>query len=245
MSVSGSIGGLAREDFEAVGKVDLFRDLTVDEIKRLLRGASCRWLPRNTLLFVQGDMANSFFVVLDGRVKLIKTTESGTESIVEIFTPGQSFGEAAMFASRRFPLGAEVLADARLIQIPAEPFLAELARSPELSLKLLASLSRHYRRLMQHLSELKLNSPSQRLGSYLLSLTDATDGATVIHLPIDKGAVASHVGITPESLSRALARLRDNGVICRGRKISIHNIQALRQFCLGGDSPPTSDSAGA
>lgn len=240
----GGGGKLSQGECETVRQFNLFADLTVDEVRRLLRGATSRLYPRNTMLFSQGDSANRFYLVLEGRVKLVKTTESGDEGIVEVFTAGQSFGEAAMFASRRFPVGAEVLSDARLIQVPADSFMAELARAPEISFKLLATLSRHHRHLVRQLSELKLKSPGQRLGVYLLSLADAVanavaEGRAVVQFPVDKGVVAGRVGITPESLSRALIRLRDNGVHCRGREVVIEDIEALRSFCRGGEGGET------
>ncbi|MBF0130195.1 MAG: Crp/Fnr family transcriptional regulator [Alphaproteobacteria bacterium] len=232
----GTCGKLSPVEYEAVRHFGLFEDLTVEEVQRLLRGASSRIYPRSTLLFTQGDPADRFYLVLEGRVKLVKTTEAGGEGIVDVFTPGSSFGEAAMFASRRFPVGAEVLADAKLVHVAADSFLAELARSPETAFKLLATLSRHHRRLLRQLGELRLKSPGQRLASYLLSLADgAAGGRVVVELPMDKGVVAGRVGITPESFSRALIRLRDSGVHCRGREVVIEDIQALRAFCQEAD----------
>ncbi|MEO5374503.1 MAG: cyclic nucleotide-binding domain-containing protein [Alphaproteobacteria bacterium] len=235
MNMLGQGGGLSQEDYEAARHIGLFADLTIEEVRRLLRGATCRVYPRNTLLFVQGDVADRFYLVLDGRVKLVKTTEAGGEGIVEVFSGGESFGEAAMFSSRRFPVGAEMLVEGRLIQVPAEPFMAELARAPDLAFKLLATLSRHHRRLLRQIGELKLKSPVQRLGSYLLSLTSATEGRAVVQLPIDKGVMAGRVGITPESLSRALIRLRDSGVYCRGREVIIEDVEGLRAFCMNDE----------
>lgn len=231
-------GNLSQEELEAAGRFDLFADFTTDEARRLLRGASCRMFPRNSLLFTQGDLADRFFLVLEGRVKLVKSTESGSEGIVEVFTRGHSFGEAAMFMSRRFPVGAEVLSDARLIQVPAEIFMAELARAPELALKLLATLARRYRHLVRQIGELKLKSPGQRLGCYLLSLIAVPEGEVVVQLPMDKGVVAGRVGVTPESLSRALARLRECGVRTRGREVVVEDVRALRAFCQVDESEP-------
>ncbi|MFN3076901.1 MAG: Crp/Fnr family transcriptional regulator [Alphaproteobacteria bacterium] len=240
---AGGLGvSLCPEDLEVVQEVEMFSGLKPEETRRLLRGAHCRWYPRGALLFIQGDAADRFFVVLEGRVKLVKTTTSGTESVVEVFTRGKTFGEAAMFASRRFPVGAEVLVEAKLLQVGAESFLDELSRSPDLSLKVLASLARRHHELIRQLHDLRLKSPSQRLGMYLLSLVGDATGRAVAHLPIDKGAVAGRIGVTPESLSRALLRLKRFGVTCRGRQVVLNDVQVLRIHCLDeAGTPPAVD----
>lgn len=244
MTVTGT--NLTPADHETVRNLTLFAELTDDEIRSLLRGASVKDHPRGTMLFMQGDPADRFFLVLSGRVKLVKTTEAGCEGIVEVFSAGQSFGEAAMFASRRFPVAAEVLSDATLVHVAASPFLAELARAPDLAFKLLANMARHHRRLIRQLGELKLKSPGQRLASFLLSLTSLTKGRAVVELPVDKSVVAGRIGISPESLSRALLRLRDSGVHCRGREVVMEDVQVVRDFCMNdADSFCTSGKCAA
>ncbi|MBF0268764.1 MAG: cyclic nucleotide-binding domain-containing protein [Alphaproteobacteria bacterium] len=245
MQSTGTIlSSLKTEDYEAVSHVDLFSDLTLDEVQRLLKGAIVRSHPKGALLFSQGDPADRFYVVLEGTVKLFKTTEAGDQGVVEVFGGGHSFGEAATFLSKRFPVGAEVIADAKLVHVPASSFIAELSRSPDLSFKLLASLSRHYRRLVRQIGQLKMKSPGQRLGCYILSLTSETEGPANVELPDDKGLVAGRIGITPESLSRALTRLREVGVQCQGRQVVIDDMAALRSFCnVEEDEPDTSDKS--
>lgn len=230
MNASGG-GNLSVADYDAVRSFELFADFTDDELRRLLRGASIKTPARGTVLFLQGDEADKFFLVLSGRVKLVKTSEDGSEGIIELFTAGQSFGEAAMFTSRRFPVGAVLLTDSRLVRIAAAPFLDELSKSSDLLFKVLANLARLHRRLIRQLGDLRLKSPGQRLGSYLLSLTRVTEGRAEVRLPEDKGIIAGRIGISSESLSRALVRLRENGVQCQGRNVVMDDVLGLREFC--------------
>lgn len=225
-------GVLSRADYDELRDFDLFSNFSNDELSRLLRGAVRRTCRRGMVLFVQGDRADRFFLVLSGRVKLIQRLENGDESLVEIFRTGQSFGEAAMLTARPFPVGGEVLADCRLVQVAAEPFLAELARVPALAFKVLANLARLHRRLLQQLAELRFKSPRQRFVAYLLTLTSVTEGQAVVRLPEDKNVIASRIGISAESLSRLLIRLRKSGVQCRGREIVLENVQDLHIFCV-------------
>jgi CRP/FNR family transcriptional activator FtrB len=101
--------------------------------------------------------------------------------------------------------------------------------------KMLAALSNWHRLLMREITELKMKSPGQRLGSYLLSLVEVDKGETRVKLPLKKTVIASRIGITPESLSRAMSRLRTLGVMSEGNIVSIADVQALRTFCNESD----------
>lgn len=227
---------IAPEDLDFIQRAPLFSELGREEATKLLSGATIRRVPRNTLLFSQGDPADRFFVLLEGKIKLFTAMENGDQGVVEIVNPVRTFAEAAMFASARFPLSAEVIETARLAQVNAEPFLKRMAEDSTLAFKMLGVMSRWHRRLLRQISELKLKSPGQRLGSFILSLTESVEGSAVVHLPFDKTLIASHVGMKPESLSRAMARLREIGVVCERREVTIHDIGALQRFCGEGEA---------
>jgi CRP-like cAMP-binding protein len=221
-------------DRALVAAAPLFAEIDEETILWLLEGAAVSSHPAGGLLFSQGDLANRFFVVLAGRVTLFALTESGDQSIIEVIDKGHSFAEGAIFANARFPLNGEVAAGTRLLEIPAPGFLKRLSERPGLTAKLLASLARWQRRLMSEIADLKGRSPVQRLGTFLLALVDATsetDVATKVVLPLSKSELASRIGITPESLSRAVNRLKPIGVTTQGRSFTIADLAALRRFC--------------
>lgn len=226
------IAALDAADAALVGATPLFGDLAGDAVAALLTEA---FVVRHDggLLFAQGDPADRFFVVLAGMVTLFALTETGDQSIVEVVEPGQSFAEGAIFASRDFPLHAECAAGTRLLHIPARPFLARLERQPGLAAAMLAALVRWQRRMGTEIAELKGLSPVQRLGLALLGRIAPDCGGPVdIRLPFTKAQLASRIGITPESLSRALARLRPLGVdAAPGGVFVIADPAALRRLC--------------
>lgn len=195
-----------------------------------------------TLLFSQGDQADRFYVVLAGRVRLFIVTAQGRESVIEFVEPGLSFAEAAMFGTGRMPVNADVVAHTRLLQIPAAPMRARIAAEPRLARLMMDSLVRWQRRLIGRVAEFKVRSPSQRLAAALLALTVVSKGPASMHLPMSKTELAAHVGVTPESLSRAIARLRRVGVAVRGAEISIADVGALSRYCDGAAG--TADPAG-
>ncbi|HVI49614.1 MAG TPA: cyclic nucleotide-binding domain-containing protein [Candidatus Sulfotelmatobacter sp.] len=224
----------AAED-EMVRNAPIFSDISREDVQALLEAAYVTNHVEGELLFSRGDPADRFFLVLAGRVNLFALTEAGDQSILEVIEKGQSFAEAAIFASQRFPINAECQPGTRLLEIPSQPFLARLSERRGLSAKLLGSLARWQRRMLSEIAELKGRSPVQRLGLFLLAQVRAAgldeESEAALTLPVTKVQLASRIGITPESLSRALARLRPLGVSSSGRDFTIADPRKLRAFC--------------
>jgi CRP-like cAMP-binding protein len=228
------MAGLNTSDLDLVAQAYLFADIDRTDLALLLDQAQATTYPETELLFSQGDKADRFFVVLGGRVNLFALTEAGDQSIIEVFDPVTTFAEAAMFSSGKFPLNCEVLAGSRLVHVPAGPFMRRLSERRALAIHLLGGLSRWQMRMIHEISELKSKSPGQRLASFLLALARDAEGQAQIRLPITKAVLASRIGIAPESLSRALARLKAVGVESHGREVVLTDIGALRQLVAEG-----------
>jgi len=228
--------GLTREDLDMVSRLPLFAGLGGSSMIELLAGASVRTYRRNAVLFMQDEPAERFFVVLDGWVKLYRETVDGHESVIGVFTSGESFAEAAIFQSGVYPVNASVAEDARLLIVPAGPFLEHLRRNPELYPNILASMSIHLRRLVQQIEQLTVRSSAQRLADFLLRLTPPESERADLQLPWDKALVAARLGMQPETLSRSLAKLRSLGVETKGAQVTIRNMPSLREFSSGDRS---------
>lgn len=226
-----TIDMLSKEDIDTIARIPLFSGLANASVVELLNTCSVRFFPNDSLLFSAGDPAKFLFVVLSGAVRLGALDREGNETIIDLVGAGTSFGEAALFASRRYPVQAEALAGTRLASINGASFIKAMLENKALAFEMLDSMGRWQLRLMAELRQLKLQSPAQRLGLYLLlSVEEAVPDAS-IRLPYRKSMIAKRIGITPESLSRALSRLAHFGVESRGDTIVIRDVEALRQFC--------------
>lgn len=222
-------------DPRALVGLPLFDGLPPDQISHLLVGSSVEVFTARSLLFDAGMPADSFYILLKGRVKLFTITEDGKESIVEIVHPVSSFAEAAMFANGRYPVSAETIEGADIVRVRASLFLAGLRENPDMGRRILAALYRWRRRLEQDLHMLRELPPIRRLAGFLLALAPPGDGAAVVELPLKKAIIANRLGMEPESLSRVLVRLRDVGVRSKGRTVEIADLGSLRR--LHADEP--------
>jgi len=235
--VSSSV--LKSEDISKIAGIGPFVEMPHGDVELLIGTASPRHYARHSLLFSQGDPADSFFIILEGKVKLFTATEDGDENVVCVFDAGRTFGEAAMFASARFPVNAEVVEDARLVRVMADHVFSHLADDKDLAFRMLAVMARRHRQFQKDISDIKSKTPGQRLGGFILALTDLLEGPAHILLPFDKALIAARIGIKPESLSRALVRLRDIGVDCQGRDVHIKDVHQLREFCEETEPHPS------
>ncbi|MGQ4880686.1 Crp/Fnr family transcriptional regulator [Billgrantia sp. LNSP4103-1] len=226
---------LSRESLQAVRQVPLFAGLEQETLALLTEGAVERSYRRGTLLFSKGELADRFYVVLGGWVKLFRESPDGNECMVGLFTRGESFAEAAMFDRLGFPVNAAVAEDARLLVFPAEHFLTTLERNHGLALNLLANLSGMLRSLVRQLDQLTLQPTYQRLAAFIVSLCPDEDGPVSVCLPCDKLLIAGRLGMKPESFSRALARLREVGVSCERNFVHVEDIAGLRRFANAAD----------
>lgn len=207
--------------FSGLGRA-LFDDLALT-VSVILAG-------KNQVLFSAGDKAEQFYIITDGAVRLFRSDSDGAESTVGLFGSEQSFGEAAIFLERAFPVTAQAIEESRIVRVNAVQIVRRIRLEPELALGLLASMSGHLKLLVDEISLLRTAKVSQRLATFLLGLTPTQSGTVRFDLPYAKTVIASRLGITPESLSRGFAELRKAGVGVNRKTITIDDVARLRRI---------------
>ncbi len=220
-------------NFDLVRRTVMFNGLPVKTVHALLGAARVIECPRGAILFVRGDVADRFYVILRGWVKLSRETADGDEHVIGIFSRGEAFAEAAIFGSGRFPVTAEVVEKARLVVIPAAPLLAAIRADGELAINILGAMSHRLRYLVGQVEQIRAKSAPQRVGEFLLRLSPGEKGPLTIHLPYDKSLIAARLGMKPETFSRALAKLRELGVHCEGNDVILTEPDVLQRYCAG------------
>ncbi|WP_404385471.1 Crp/Fnr family transcriptional regulator [Caenispirillum salinarum] len=222
---------LSPTDLTALREAPLFARLDESELAAVAATGSMRRYDHVALLFSAGDPADAFYAVAEGHVHLFALNEDGDQSLVTIVGPGETFAEAALFGAGRFPVNAEVQAGAVLARIDGSAFLKVLRGNQALGFRMLDSLLARQVFLMHEIRRLKAHSPAERLASYLLSLIESHTWPGHGKLPVRKQLIASRIGIEPESLSRALRRLDEAGVVCEGDDVLVKDESLLRGFC--------------
>jgi CRP-like cAMP-binding protein len=210
---------------EDLKRAPLFASLPPDELAELAVLARPLRLPPHQVVFSQGDVADSFYLVARGRVRIFKMLRDGRAATMRHVGEGETFGEAALFAPQ-YPAFAQTMDEARLYRIRIEPFRRLLAERPGLALNLLAAQAHLMVLLSQRVEELLLPVPA-RLARYLLELA-TQQGTTSPRLPVAKRELASRLGTVPETLSRTLTQLARSRLIRRkGETIEILDPEGL------------------
>jgi CRP-like cAMP-binding protein len=221
---------MRHEHSDTARKSILLRSLPDEVVQTLLSTASVRHHDRGATLFLQGEPATGIYIVMDGWVKLYRIAPSGAEAVVSVFAPGDSFGEAVALTKSPYPVAAEAASECSVMRIDVDAILWLVRDRPELAVAILASTFMHLHRLVAQIEQLKAQTGAQRVAEFLLELTPCEAGACEVNLPYDKVLIAGRLGMKPESLSRAFARLRDHGVTIRHSTASISDVAALRDF---------------
>lgn len=199
---------------------------------RIIAGAHRRHVAAGETVFLQGEAARALFIVVEGCVKLYRISPAGAEAVVAILKPGRSFGEAVALKGLPYPVSAEAITECDLVTIDGSRLRQQMIDDPELAVALLAGAYLHLQGLVAQVEQLKARTGVQRVADFLLGLAPQTEGACAVTLPYNKALIAGALGMKPESLSRAFARLRDHGVTIEASTARIDDLAALRDLTV-------------
>ncbi len=207
----------------------LFNGLSHKDLDAMMAIARIREHARGELLFSEGEKAAGFFVVLDGKVKIYKLSPDGKERILHIIHPGGTFAEAAIFGDGLYPAYAEPLQVSQLLFLPKDSFLDMLRNNGQMSINIIAGMSRFLRQFANQIEELTFKDVPSRLARYLMDLSRGS--RHTLDLPISKTQLASNLGTVSETLSRTLRKLSEDDLIrVAGRTVEILDFERLAEL---------------
>lgn len=209
--------------------------LSAEQLHDLAARCRVRDLDRGQVLFSQGDCAQAFFLVMRGWVRVFRLSPQGQETVLHVVPAGETFAEPAALTIGHYPASAQAASDAAVCAIPAADFRMLLADHPQLALHTIGVLAQRMHRLVTDFDRLNSRSSAQRLAQFLLERL-ADDNPTTVALPYDKGLLAARLGMTPETLSRSFAKLKNLGVTSRGARITIGDSQRLQHYAESGSA---------
>jgi CRP/FNR family transcriptional regulator len=218
-----------------VSGIPLFSGLADHYLAKIESLALTKTFARGEMIFSEGDEGDGFYVVVEGQVKIFKSSAEGKEKILHIFGPGEPFGEVPVFTGRAFPATAVALAKSKLLFFPKSAFLDLIAKNPSLALAMLGVLSMRLREFTDQIENLALKEVPGRLASYLLLASKERGYATSIDLEISKGQLASLLGTIPETLSRIFSKMSSRGLIeVDGKTIRLLDLGGIEELAESG-----------
>jgi len=223
-----------REDKQRfVAGLDIFTGLPEEQAGRLALLAEVRRPAKGKIIFQAGAPGAGFFAVVSGRVRIYRASPSGKEHILHVFGPGDVFAEAAVFQGGAYPADAGALEDSVLLFFPRDAFRRQLSNDPELAMNMLGLMSMRLRQFVHKIEELSLKEVPARLAAHLLLLRESQDRRRLT-LDLSKTHLASYLGTIPETLSRILRKMADDGLVdVNGSSVTLLDEDRLKKTAEG------------
>lgn len=184
-------------------------------------------------LYLETERADYCYQVFSGVVKEYNTLEDGRRQVADFYGAGDLFG----FSERAEQLHtAEAVTDCAIRCYPRETFMAKVAASPALSAYFLDTLMTRLERARERMVMIGRMSAIQRVASFLRRLADDQDSRRNVHIFMSRQDIADHLGLTIETVCRALTELKKQQVIA---------MSAARVFAIADEPRLEAVAAGA
>lgn len=218
------------ESHEAcVSLVPIFNHLEaeqMDEIMKATRSVSYR---KGEIIYRAGNQSDSLYIVSSGRIRIYRLSESGKEQLVRILNPGEFTGELALFREGIHESYAEAMVNTDVCMITRSELQEFLMKYPAISFKILSEFSERLETSEKQTTRFATETVETRIALFLAECVENQFQSMEIVLPMSKKDLASYLGTTPETISRKLAEMEDNGYIRQlpQRKIEIIDLDGL------------------
>ncbi|HXX07268.1 MAG TPA: helix-turn-helix domain-containing protein [Pseudolabrys sp.] len=214
---------------DTVRALPLFRNMEENNFNGLMAAAELQRVSEHVTLINEGTLPDFLHVVIDGSVEIF-CAHDGHETTIDIMRPSAAFILASAIRDDVYLSSARTLAPSQILLVPAKPIRDVFDCDSAFARAVVMELTDHYRSVVRALMDKKLRTGTKRLANWILR-TDALQGnQRTIELTLEKRTLASSLGMTPENLSRSLARLSKYGVRSAGREIVIEDSFALERF---------------
>lgn len=210
----------------------ILADLPEEDMAVLTAHQTFHVYSKGELIFREGAYPSGIFFIISGMAKKFKADKEGKEQIIYVANPGELIGYHAILEEDRYPDSAAALEESKVGFIPKEDFLATLQQSPVLNRRLLKTLSHEFAVLVNNITLFAHRPLRERLAIQLVVLrekykVDYQPGMPV-EINMSREDLASLVGAARENVLRALAELKEEGIIStKGRKIIVMDIHKL------------------
>jgi CRP/FNR family transcriptional regulator, dissimilatory nitrate respiration regulator len=221
----------------AVRACRLWRTASDQAVAALARRASVRDVPRGASLAREGEAAEEFGVLVSGKARVFYLGADGRQITFETIESGEPLAAVAAIAGTRYPANIEAATPATIACLPTEALFDLLAAEPQVARTLVTDLANRVVNFTQVVSTLALDVPA-RVARYVfqrsLQAGHPTPNGLEVSLGMKKGELAMALGTVPETLSRAFARLKDDGILeVHGQTVTIFDVRALAALGSG------------
>jgi CRP/FNR family transcriptional regulator, cyclic AMP receptor protein len=207
-----------------LGNIPLFNGLSEEELKLVGEMAIEKLAPKGTVVITEGELGDSMYVVMSGRVKVFIGDEDGREIILKMLGPGDVFGEMSLIDRQPRSASVSTLEPCTFRILSHSSFEICLERAPRIAVGVMNALAKRLRDADRKISTLALMDVYGRVAHTLLELAVHTNGKLLVGQKLSQQDIANMVGASREMVNRILKDLSDRGYITvESKSITIHN----------------------
>lgn len=214
--------------------VEPFSDLPESTVVDLAQRASTREVPAKEFIFIEGEQGESGYVVVEGRVALIKSSPNGKELIVELLPRGEMFGVVAIIEDRPYPLSARAQVPSVVVGIPRSAVRPLFVKHPGLQQGFFELITNRLRGSHNLARTLAHDRVEARVASVLLAaIPKFADAKGRDFISIGRQELADLCGTTIETASRVTKALEREQVLDLSEQgvVGVKDVGALQALC--------------
>ena len=201
---------MKREGKNCIELVPIFANLTFDEMMEIARITTDKVYEKNEMIYMAGDKGEKLYVIHQGKVKISRLSDSGKEQVIRILGPGEFMGELSLFSHSSLADNAEALEKTIVCVIKGEEIKKLMLKYPTVAFKVLEEMSQRLEKAENLIENINLHGVERRLADTLLNMADEKGE---IVLKMSRKDLASHLGMSRETLSRKLTFFQEQGLI--------------------------------
>jgi CRP/FNR family transcriptional regulator len=196
---------------------------------------------KDDYIFFEGDGPEWFHIVKEGKVKLIKHSDTGKDVILQVYAPGDMFGEASLFDRQPYAASAQAMEASTILKLPRKEFFLFFSRHPFVATEMIMELGRQLREAHATIKSLAVDRVEQRIATILLRLADKLgtpkNSGILINLSLTRQDLADMAGTTVETAIRVMSRFTKTKVLKPvSGKIFLVSPKTLRKISDGKEN---------
>lgn len=231
---------MSRLDRSLIADLSLFQGVAAEDLDRMVGRARSQRIPKGQAIFEQDGEAHFFFLLLDGHVRVVKSTPEGQDVIVRYISAGELMGIAHALGRTTYPASAIAAVDCVVLAWPGASWAEFAASIPAFGANTYKTVGSRLQDAHTRVVEMSTQQVDQRVAHALLKLIGQsgrrTDEGLLIDFPISRQDIAEMTGTTLHTVSRLLTAWEEKGVVKSGRqKVTVTDADGLSRIAEGGD----------
>jgi len=220
-----------------IRNVPFFADLEEGELLKIVRVGVRKKYAKGSIILLEQDTGAALFVIISGKVKIVRTSDDGREVILAILGESEFFGEMSLLDGMARSASVVAMSKVELFTIHRQDFLRLLKTVPSVTLALLMEMTMRLRRADAQIKSLSLRDSTGRVANVILQLADSIGvmkkgRVEIAELPVQQD-IANMAGTSRETISRVVHQLIKQGQVeLRGNKLIINDYEKFRTLCV-------------